>query len=95
MYFPLKKCSVPNGQKIFEGLFTEFFSAYLRSEGIARRPVLSVLALFHVLRRVPANLFSLTNSGVPEPLSFHGLCGGFGRYIVGNFVKLILVMFFC
>ena len=46
MYFPLKMCSVPNRQKIVEGLLTELFSAYLRSEGIPRRPVQIVVPLF-------------------------------------------------
>lgn len=81
--------------QILEGLFTELFSAYLGSEGIARRPVQTVLALFHAPRKVPAHYFSLTNSVVPDPLSAHGLYGGFGRYTVGKFVKLVLVRFFC
>jgi len=95
MYFPLKMCSVPNRQKIVEGLLTELFSAYLSSEGFPRRPVQIVLHLSHVPRREPAHYFSLTNSPVPDPLSSHGIYGGVGRYVLGKLVKFVLVMFFC
>jgi hypothetical protein len=80
---------------IWRTTYRTFFLAYLSSEGIPRRPVQIVLSSSHVPHKVPAHYFSLTNSLVPDPLSSHGICGGVGRYILGKFVKLGLMMFFC
>jgi hypothetical protein len=95
MYFPLKRCSIPNRQKTFERLFTELVSAYLSSEGIPWRPVESVLALVHVPGWVPAYYFSLKNSVVPYSLSSPGIYGGVGRFIARKFVRVVLFTFFC
>jgi hypothetical protein len=93
--FFLKKVLSSQPPKIFEGLLTKLFLTYLIPEGIPRRPVQTVLALFQVLRRVSTHYFSLTNLEVPDPLSSHEMYRGVLRYILGKFARLVLVMFFC